>query len=78
MGDPDQSVYAWRGADWRNVHRFEQDFPDSQVIRLNKIIARIKILDAAMSVIDKATIAQEKLFSDRGAGEKIFFYESRD
>ena len=80
VGDPDQSVYAWRGADWRNVHRFEQDFPDVQVILLEQNYrSHQNILDAAMSVIDKASNRRKKkLFSDRGAGEKIFFYESRD
>ncbi|MBC7877339.1 MAG: UvrD-helicase domain-containing protein [Anaerolineales bacterium] len=80
VGDPDQSVYAWRGADWRNVHRFEQDFPDSQVILLEQNYrSHQNILDTAMSVIDKAkNRRKKKLFSDRGAGDKIFFYESRD
>jgi DNA helicase II / ATP-dependent DNA helicase PcrA len=80
VGDPDQSVYAWRGADWRNVHRFEQDFPDAQVILLEQNYrSHQNILDAAMSVIDKAhNRRKKKLFSDRGAGDKIFFYESRD
>ncbi len=80
VGDPDQSVYAWRGADWRNVHRFEQDFPDATVILLEQNYrSHQNILDAAMGVIDKArNRRKKKLFSDRGAGEKIFFYESRD
>jgi DNA helicase II / ATP-dependent DNA helicase PcrA len=80
VGDPDQSVYAWRGADWRNIHRFEQDFPDAQVILLEQNYrSHQNILDAAMSVIDKArNRRKKKLFSDRGAGEKIFFFEARD
>jgi len=80
VGDPDQSIYAWRGADWRNVQRFEQDFPDAQVILLEQNYrSHQNILDAAMGVIDRARNRRKKsLFSDRGAGEKIFFYEAPD
>src|SRR5512140_391641 len=80
VGDPDQSIYAWRGADWRNVQRFEQDFPDAQTILLEQNYrSRQTILDAAMGVIDRAqNRRKKKLFSDRGAGEKIFFYEAPD
>ncbi|MEW6084952.1 MAG: UvrD-helicase domain-containing protein [Chloroflexota bacterium] len=80
VGDPDQSIYAWRGADWRNIHRFEQDFPDAHVILLEQNYrSRQTILDAAMGVIDRARNRRKKsLFSDRGEGEKIFFYEAPD
>ena len=78
VGDPDQSIYAWRGADWRNVQRFEQDFPDAHTILLEQNYrSRQTILDAAMGVIDRArNRRKKKLFSDRGAGDKIFFYEA--
>ncbi len=78
VGDPDQSIYAWRGADYRNVQRFEQDFPDAQVILLEENYrSRQNILDAAMGVIDRASNRRKKkLFSDRGAGEKIIFHEA--
>src|SRR5687768_7944915 len=80
VGDPDQSIYAWRGADWRNVQRFEQDFPDSQIILLEQNYrSHQNILDAAMGVIDRARNRRKKrLFSERGAGEKIYFYEAPD
>ncbi|MBI1793093.1 MAG: UvrD-helicase domain-containing protein [Chloroflexi bacterium] len=80
VGDPDQSVYRWRGADWRNVQRFEQDYPDAQVILLEQNYrSRQTILDAAMSVIDRAAHRRrKKLFTERGAGEKIYFYEAPD
>lgn len=74
------SVYAWRGADYRNIRRFEQDFPDAQTILLEQNYrSKQNILDVAMGVIDRAQNRKKKnLFSDRGAGEKIFFYEARD
>ncbi len=80
VGDPDQSVYGWRGADYRNVQRFERDFPSAQVILLEQNYrSRQMILDAAMAVIDKAPgRRKKKLFSDRGQGEKITFYEALD
>ncbi len=80
VGDPDQSIYAWRGADWRNVQRFEQDFPDAQTILLEQNYrSRQTILDAAMGVINRAHNRKRKqLFTERGAGEKIFFYEAPD
>lgn len=80
VGDPDQSIYAWRGADWRNVQRFEQDFSDAQTILLEQNYrSRQTILDAAMGVIDRAhNRRKKKLFTDRGEGEKIFFYEAPD
>ncbi|MBE0670275.1 MAG: UvrD-helicase domain-containing protein [Anaerolineales bacterium] len=80
VGDPDQSVYGWRGADWRNVQRFEQDFPNARVVLLEQNYrSHQNILDAATGVIDRAHNRKKKrLFSDRGAGDRIFFYEARD
>ena len=80
VGDPDQSVYRWRGADYRNVQRFETDYPDAQVILLEQNYrSKQNILDAAMSVIDRAQHRRKKkLFTERGTGEKIFFYEAPD
>lgn len=80
VGDPDQSVYRWRGADWRNVQRFEADHPDAQVILLEQNYrSRQTILDAAMGVIDRARNRKRKqLFTERGQGEKLFYYEAPD
>jgi DNA helicase-2/ATP-dependent DNA helicase PcrA len=80
VGDPDQSVYRWRGADYRNVQRFEQDYPEAQVILLEQNYrSRQNILDAAMAVIDRNPHRRRKqLFTERGAGEKLFYYESSD
>jgi DNA helicase-2/ATP-dependent DNA helicase PcrA len=80
VGDPDQSIYRWRGADYRNVQRFEQDFPDAQVILLEQNYrSRQTILDAAMAVIDRNPHRRRKsLFTERGAGEKLFYYEAFD
>ncbi len=80
VGDPDQSVYRWRGADYRNVQRFEQDFPDAQVILLEQNYrSRQTILDAAMAVIDRNPHRRrKKLFTERGKGDKVFYYEALD
>ena len=80
VGDPDQSIYRWRGADWRNVQRFEQDFPDAQDILLEQNYrSRQTILDAAMGVIDRAANRRRKqLFTERGPGEKVYYYEAPD
>ncbi len=80
VGDPDQSVYRWRGADYRNVQRFEQDYPDCRVILLEQTYrSRQTILDAAMAVIDRAPHRRRKqLFTERGTGEKLFYYEALD
>ncbi len=80
VGDPDQSVYRWRGADYRNVQRFEQDFPDAQVILLEQNYrSKQTILDAAMAVIDRNPHRRRKnLFTERGSGEKVTYYEALD
>ena len=80
VGDTDQSIYGWRGADYRNVIRFESDFPDAQVILLEQNYRSTQaILDVAMAVIDRHPYRQHKsLFTERGEGQKIVLYEAYD
>jgi DNA helicase-2/ATP-dependent DNA helicase PcrA len=74
------SIYRWRGADWRNVQRFEQDYPKAQVILLEQNYrSKQTILNAAMAVIDRSAHRRRKrLFTERGQGEKLFYYEAPD
>jgi len=80
VGDTDQSIYRWRGADYRNVLRFEQDYPDAQVILLEQNYRSTQaILDVAMAVIDRNPHRTPKrLFTDRGPGQKITLHETYD
>jgi DNA helicase-2/ATP-dependent DNA helicase PcrA len=80
VGDVDQSIYAWRGADYRNVLRFERDFPETQVILLEQNYRSTQaILDVAMSIIDRnPNRTPKKLVTDRGFGEKITLHETYD
>ena len=78
VGDTDQSIYRWRGADYRNVSRFEKDYPGAQVILLEQNYRSTQnILDTAMAVIAGNHHRRHKeLFSDRGKGKKIVLHET--
>jgi DNA helicase-2/ATP-dependent DNA helicase PcrA len=80
VGDEDQSIYRWRGADYHNIQRFEQDYPQATKILLEQNYRSTQtVLDAARAVIDRNRYrTPKKLFSDRGKGEKIVLYEAPD
>jgi DNA helicase-2/ATP-dependent DNA helicase PcrA len=76
VGDPDQSIYSWRGADIHNILNFEQDFPGAKIITLEQNYrSRKNILEAANALIQHNTSRYEKnLWSDREEKEKIGFF----
>jgi DNA helicase-2/ATP-dependent DNA helicase PcrA len=80
VGDEDQSIYSWRGADVGNILRFAEDFPGARVIRLERNYRSTqKILDAAGGVVAKNVNRLGKtLAATRGEGANLKFYEARD
>jgi DNA helicase-2/ATP-dependent DNA helicase PcrA len=73
VGDEDQGIYAFRGADWRNVNQFRKDYPAAKVVLLERNYRSTQnVLDAARNVIDRNTQRTPKaLFTDQGAGEPV-------
>lgn len=73
VGDPDQSIYSWRGANIGNILGFENDYPGAKVVRLEQNYrSRSNILEASNTLIGYNSGRLEKnLWSDRGPGEKI-------
>ena len=80
VGDDDQSIYGWRGADIRNILDFEKDFPDAKVVKLEQNYRSTgNILDAANQVIAHNQGRKEKaLWTQAGEGEKIALYHALD
>jgi DNA helicase-2/ATP-dependent DNA helicase PcrA len=80
VGDDDQSVYSWRGADIRNILSFEDDFPDAKVIKLEQNYrSTTTILDAANALVSHNRGRKPKnLWSDKGVGEPVAVIECRD
>jgi len=81
VGDEDQSIYRWRGADYRNVLRFEEDYPQCRKVLLEKNYRSTQtVLDAAQAVIDQnQNRTPKKLEAVRGEqGKKVLYHEAAD
>lgn len=80
VGDEDQSIYRWRGADYHNVEYFMKDFARAEKILLEQNYRSTQtILDAAVAVINEnKNRTEKKLFSKRGAGQEIIVHEAGD
>jgi DNA helicase II / ATP-dependent DNA helicase PcrA len=78
VGDDDQSIYSWRGADLRNILDFEADYPDAHVVKLEQNYRSTQtILDAAHAVVSRnAGRKEKKLWTDRGTGTSITVFDA--
>lgn len=80
VGDDDQSVYSWRGADIRNILEFERDFPAAKVVKLEQNYrSTTTILEAGHAVVSRNRGRKPKhLWTNRGQGERVVIFECRD
>ncbi|GAB4424956.1 MAG: UvrD-helicase domain-containing protein [Chloroflexi bacterium OHK40] len=81
VGDDDQSVYGWRGADIRNIRQFEHDYPDAQVILLEQNYRSTQaILDTAQAVINAGDKRKhiKQLWTENGEGVQVSLHEGYD
>ena len=80
VGDEDQSIYSWRGADIRNILEFEKDFPNARIVRLEQNYRSTQvILEAAGAVVaNNIKRKGKKLWTDRQGGSLIGYYEAPD
>lgn len=80
VGDDNQSIYQWRGADIRNILSFEEDYPQTKVIKLEQNYRSTEnILEAANKVIaNNSQRKEKKLWTEKTGGDKIFLYPAQD
>ncbi len=80
IGDPDQSIYSWRGADISNIRDFKKNYPEAKIVKLEQNYrSTTTILDAANAVIARnGNREDKKLWSQKAGGEKIFLLEMND
>lgn len=80
VGDADQSIYGWRGADIQNILDFEKDYPDAKVIKLEQNYRSTQIiLDAANAVIENNTGRKPKnLWTENKSGADIIYFQAVD
>src|SRR5438270_3563134 len=80
VGDPDQSMYNWRGADLRNILDFEHDFPEAKFVKLERNYRSTQIiLDAASAVIRENRNRKDKrLWTDRAGGAQVMYFRGAD
>ena len=80
VGDVDQSIYSWRGADFRIILNFQNDFPKSKIVKLEQNYrSTSNILNAANAIIENNEERVDKvLYSQKGDGEKISLYVAQD
>ncbi|MDQ3880623.1 MAG: UvrD-helicase domain-containing protein, partial [Chloroflexota bacterium] len=78
VGDDDQSIYSWRGADLRNILDFERDYPDARVVKLEQNYRSTQtILDAAHSVVSRNAGRKDKrLWTEKGGGTQLVLFDA--
>ena len=80
VGDEDQSIYSWRGADIRNILEFEKDFPDAKIVRLEQNYRSTQIILQAAGAVVANNLRRKgkKLWTERQGGSLIGYYEAPD